>query len=81
MQLYLVELFGTSAAASALSAKFLLPSLGGTFLPLAAPSMYKTMSLGWGNSLLGFLALFFIPAPVFFYVYGKRLLAKSTATA
>ncbi|WEW56375.1 hypothetical protein PRK78_001818 [Emydomyces testavorans] len=72
-QLYLVELFGSEAAASALGANNLLS----TFLPLAGPSMYQALNYGWGNTLLGFLALGFFPAPVLFYKYGEWLRART----
>jgi putative effector of murein hydrolase LrgA (UPF0299 family) len=77
-QLYLVDLFGTEAAASALGANILLRYLGGTFLPLAGPHMYKTLNLGWGNTLLGLLSLAFIPASILLYKYGEQLRNKST---
>ncbi|KAJ5753005.1 MFS transporter [Penicillium odoratum] len=76
-QLYLVDMFGSEAAASALGANNLLRYISSTFLPLAGPSMYKTLNYGWGNSLLGFLALAFIPGPILFYKYGERLRAKN----
>ena len=38
--------------------------------------MYNSLNYGWGNSLSGFIALAFIPAPVLFYKYGERLRAK-----
>ncbi|KAK7753328.1 hypothetical protein SLS62_004618 [Diatrype stigma] len=77
-QLYLVDLFGSKAAASALGANILLRSLSGTFLPLAGPSMYDTLHFGWGNTLLGLLAFAFVPAPIFFYKYGEQLRSKTT---
>lgn len=80
-QLYIVDLFGSEAAASALSANLLLRYVSGTFLPLAAPRMYKAMGYGWGNTLLGFLALSFVPAPVLFYKYGERLRSKTAIGA
>jgi hypothetical protein len=76
-QLYLVDVFGSEAAASALGANNLLRYISSTFLPLAGPPMYKTLGYGWGNTLLGFLALAFVPAPVLFYQYGGRLRAKT----
>ena len=76
-QLYLVNLFGSEGAASALGANMLLRYISGTFLPLAGPKMYQTMHYGWGNSLLGFLALSYIPFPILFYKYGEWLHAKT----
>ncbi len=75
-QLYLIELFGSKGAPSALSAMNVLRYMGGTFLPLAGPRLYRALGYGWGNSLLGFLALFFALPPVLFYKYGERLRAK-----
>ena len=75
-QLYLIELFGSKGAASALGASNILRYLGGTFLPLAGPSLYRSLHYGWGNTLLGFLALLFAIPPVLFYRYGERLRAK-----
>ena len=72
-QLYLIDLFDSEASASALGANILLRSLFGTFLPLAGSRMYSTLGYGWGNTLLGFLALGFIPVPWLFYRYGEWL--------
>ncbi|KAF8860918.1 MFS general substrate transporter [Acephala macrosclerotiorum] len=72
-QIYLVDAFGSEGAASALAASSVLRSLFGTFLPLAAPSLYGSLGYGWGNSLFGFLALAFMPVPILFYKYGGQL--------
>lgn len=72
-QIYLVDAFGAGAAASALAASTVLRSLAGTFLPFAGAPLYAGLGLGWGNSLLAFLALAFLPVPVFFYKFGERL--------
>lgn len=77
-QLYLIELFGSKGAPSALSAMNVLRYMGGTFLPLAGPRLYKALGYGWGNTLLGFLALLFALPPVLFYKYGERLRAKGS---
>ncbi|KAJ5938152.1 MFS transporter cpaT [Penicillium verhagenii] len=69
---YLVDAF-TIYAASAIAANTVLRSLAGALLPLAGPAMYKTLGLGWGNSLLGFIAFAMCPLPVIFYVYGERI--------
>ncbi|GES61841.1 MFS general substrate transporter [Aspergillus terreus] len=77
-QLYLVDVFGSQAAASALGANNLLRYISSTFLPLAGPAMYHSLNYGWGNTLLGLLALAFVPGPLLFYRYGERLRAKSS---
>lgn len=69
---YLVDAF-TIYAASAMAANTVFRSLAGALLPLAGPSMYQTLGLGWGNSLLGFIALAFSPLPLIFYIYGERI--------
>ncbi|KAI0432412.1 putative MFS multidrug transporter [Xylaria sp. FL1042] len=76
-QLYLVDLFGSEAAASALGANTLLRSLFGAFLPVAGPALYATLNYGWGNTLLGFLALVFAPVTIFFYKWGEWLRSKT----
>ena len=78
MQLYLIELFGSKGAPAALSAMNVLRYNGGTFLPLAGPRLYRALGYGWGNSLLGFLALLFALPPVLIYKYGERLRAKES---
>ncbi|RMZ78701.1 hypothetical protein DV737_g3770, partial [Chaetothyriales sp. CBS 132003] len=75
-QLYLIEMFGSKGAASALSANNLLRYMGGAFLPLAGPGLYESLHYGWGNTLLGFLALSFVAAPILLYKYGEKLRAK-----
>ncbi|KAH8178983.1 major facilitator superfamily protein [Sarocladium implicatum] len=72
-QLYLVEAFGPAGAASALAANTILRCLFAAFIPMAAPSMYESLGLGWGNSVLGFIGVAFIPVPFFFYRYGGWL--------
>jgi len=75
-QLYLVDAFGSEAAASALAANTVLRSLFGAFIPLAGPPLYTRLGLGWGNSLLAFIGLAFVPLPFLFYKYGERLRAR-----
>ncbi|KAL8724530.1 MAG: hypothetical protein Q9166_007907 [cf. Caloplaca sp. 2 TL-2023] len=69
---YLVDAF-TLHAASALAANTVLRSLLGALLPLAGRSMYQTLGLGWGNSLLAFIAVALCPIPIVFYRYGERI--------
>lgn len=72
-QLYLVDAFGPEAAASALAANVILRLLCGAFLPLAGPPLYADLGLGWGNSVLGFIGVAFLPVPLLFYRYGGWL--------
>ena len=72
IQTYLVDAF-TIQAASALAANAVLRSIAGALLPLCGLSLYNSLGLGWGNSLLGFLGLAMIPVPVLFRLYGGRI--------
>ncbi|CAI7573574.1 unnamed protein product [Penicillium crustosum] len=69
---YLVDAF-TDYAASAMAANTVFRSLAGAMLPLAGPKMYEALGLGWGNSLLGFIALAFCALPIIFWAYGERI--------
>lgn len=69
---YLVDTF-TLYAASAMAANTVLRSLVGAFLPLAGPSMYRALGLGWGNSLFAFIAIALWPVSAGFYFYGERI--------
>ncbi|KAF2109038.1 major facilitator superfamily domain-containing protein [Lophiotrema nucula] len=69
---YLVDAF-TVHAASANAAATVLRSLLGALLPLAGNSMYNALGVGWGTSLLGFIAVAFIPVPLLFYKFGERI--------
>ncbi|PGH11416.1 hypothetical protein AJ79_04917 [Helicocarpus griseus UAMH5409] len=69
---YLVDAF-TIHAASAIAANTVLRSIGGAVLPLCGLKMYAALGLGWGNSLLGFIALAMLPIPWAFYAYGERV--------
>lgn len=73
---YLVDAFGAFAA-SAVAASTVLRSLGGAVLPLAGGQMFATLGLGWGSSLLAFIALAMIPVPIVFFRYGERIREKN----
>lgn len=77
-QLYMVDAFGPEAAASALAANVILRFLFAAFIPLAGPSLYAHLGLGWGNSVLGFIGVAFLPVPLFFYRYGGWLRERFT---
>jgi hypothetical protein len=70
--MYLVQAYGRYAA-SAVAASKVLQSIGGCFLPLAGQPLFNALGLGWGNSLLAFLAMLFIPVPFILLKYGEKL--------
>lgn len=81
IQTYLVDSY-TRFAASAIAAATVLRSLAGFGFPLFAPSMYNALDYGWGNSLLGFVAIGLgVPAPFLLWVFGKRLRERSPFAA
>jgi MFS family permease len=69
---YLVDAF-VSYAASATAANTVLRSLGGALLPLAGPKMYAALGLGWGNTLLAFIALGCVPFAWWVFKFGERI--------
>lgn len=76
-QIYLVDVFGSEAAASALGANILLRCFFGAFLPLAGHKLYERLNYAWGNILLGLLSLAFVPAPTLFYQFGGWLRSET----
>lgn len=72
IQTYLIDAF-TEHAASVIGANAVLRGLAGALVPLAALKMYDVLGLGWGNSLLAFLALAFAPMPWLFGIYGAKI--------
>ncbi|OCK76525.1 MFS general substrate transporter [Lepidopterella palustris CBS 459.81] len=75
IQTYLIDAF-PKYAASAFAALVVFRCSFGAMLPLAGPAMYDTLGLGWGNSLLGFIALALIPAPALIYRFGGGIRKK-----
>lgn len=81
IQVYLIDAY-TEHAASALAAVTVLRSLAGFAFPLFSTAMFKALHYGWGNSVLGFIALAIgCPAPYILWRYGERLRLKSTFAA
>lgn len=69
---YLIDAF-TVYSASVMAANTVFRSLAGAVLPLAGGRMYENLGLGWGNSLLAFIALGMVPLPFIFWKYGERI--------
>jgi hypothetical protein len=72
VQTYLIDAF-TIYAASAIAANAVLRSLLGALLPLCGLDLYRKIGLGWGNTLLGFIALACAPIIWIFAIYGERI--------
>lgn len=70
--MYLVDAFNIYSA-SALASNAVVRSAAGALLPMAGLPMYDKLGMGWGNSLLGFVALIMVPAPWLFLRYGEYL--------
>ncbi|KAJ5618943.1 hypothetical protein N7510_002927 [Penicillium lagena] len=75
IQTYIIDCY-PAYAASANATLTASRSLVGALLPLAGPRMFDVLGLGWGNSLLGFVALAFVPLPIVFTKWGKSIREK-----
>ncbi|CZR50361.1 related to synaptic vesicle transporter SVOP and related transporters (major facilitator superfamily) [Phialocephala subalpina] len=75
IQTYFIDT-GGKYAASAVAALTVLRCIFGAFLPLAGPKLFSSLGYGWGNSLLGFIALALIPAPALIFKYGGKIRSK-----
>lgn len=72
IQTYLVDAY-VEYAASVIGANAVLRGTAGALIPLSGLDMYNTLGWGWGNSLLGFIALVFAPMPWVFGFYGAKI--------
>ena len=72
VQTYLVDCYALHAA-SVTSTHTVVRSLLAAFLPLAGQPLYKNLGLGWGNSVLGFIAVAMIPMPFVLIKYGAKV--------
>lgn len=73
---YLIDSYHQYAA-SAMAAASCCRSVFGAVLPLAAGPMFRSLGIGWGCSLLGFLSLVMTFIPFAFIRYGKKLRGRS----
>jgi MFS family permease len=69
---YLVDAF-PAYSASVIAGNTVARSIGGTLLPLAGPKLLQALGLGWGNTVLGFVALAFTPLLLLTYNYGENI--------
>ncbi|KAI0002853.1 bicyclomycin resistance protein [Xylariaceae sp. FL0662B] len=75
IQMYLVDAFSIYAA-SAIASNTVVRSIAGSVLPIAGLKMYAKLGVGWGNSLLGFIAVGLAPVAFFLIKYGETLRHK-----
>ncbi|KAJ6785067.1 hypothetical protein PWT90_05250 [Aphanocladium album] len=66
-------LYGASASGAMMMSRYVLA----TAFPLFTLQMYKALGVGWGTSLLGFVALAMAPIPWCFWIYGERIRRRS----
>ncbi|KAK6849229.1 hypothetical protein PG995_013062 [Apiospora arundinis] len=69
---YLIECYLANAN-SALAANTIIRSAVAASFPLFANPMFANLGVSWATSVLGFLCAAFIPAPIVFYFYGKKI--------
>lgn len=73
---YLVDAFQAHAA-SGQAVLLFTRCIVGSLLPLAAVPLYAKLGYGWGNSVLGFISLAFVPVPIAFLRFGERIRRNS----
>lgn len=79
-QAYIIDSYPEHAS-SATAASQLLRSLMAFTFPLFAPTMYRALGYGWGNSLLALITLLFaVPAPLLLWWRGPLLRARASAS-
>ncbi|KAI8947767.1 major facilitator superfamily domain-containing protein [Xylaria longipes] len=71
-QAYIIDAYPLYSA-SGLAAFTVLRSIVAAFLPLAGPSLFASLGLGWGSSVLGFITVGLIPIPILVIIFGTRL--------
>ena len=76
---FIVDIYLTGSA-SALAANMAVRSFSAAGFPLFAPIMYRQLGTAWATSVLAFVCVSLIPAPIIFYFYGAKLRAKSKFT-
>jgi len=64
-------------AASAIAANTFLRSIFGAVFPLFAQQMFRGMGIEWASTLLGCVAAALVPVPIWFYLRGAKIRAKS----
>jgi DHA1 family multidrug resistance protein-like MFS transporter len=63
--------------ASAQASNDFVRSMMGAAMPIVARPLFNNLGVDWGNSLLGFLTVLFVPIPFILIRYGPALRARS----
>ncbi|KAI6084427.1 MFS multidrug transporter [Hypoxylon rubiginosum] len=69
---YIVDVYQIHAN-SAMSIHIVVRSLISSSFPLFATIMYDNLGVDWASSILAFLCIIMVPAPILFYRYGRRI--------
>ncbi|PQE22931.1 bicyclomycin resistance protein [Rutstroemia sp. NJR-2017a BBW] len=69
---YLVDVYDIHGA-SAVAVGAALHAVFAAILPLVGPPLYNHLGLGWGNSVLAFISIVFLPALLVLIRYGERI--------
>lgn len=70
--IYLVDVYLFDAN-SALAANAFVRSFIAAAFPLFSTAMYERLGVQWATSVLAFLCLALVPAPIVLYLYGKKI--------
>jgi MFS transporter, DHA1 family, multidrug resistance protein len=79
---YIIDVYLWYANSTIATNTFLRSIAGGGF-PLFAGYMFRTLGVHWATSLLGFLCIVMIPAPLYFFFFGSKIrkISKFSPTA
>jgi multidrug resistance protein len=80
LQAYIMEAYPEHTSSAGAASQF-PRSLTAFLFPLFAPTMYKVLGYGWGNTTIAFIGLVVgLPAPLILWYYGARLRARAQAS-
>lgn len=80
LQAYIMEAYPEHTSSAGAASQF-LRSLTAFLFPLFAPTMYKVLGYGWGNTTIALIGLVVgLPAPLVLWYYGARLRARAQAS-
>ncbi|KUJ15313.1 MFS general substrate transporter [Mollisia scopiformis] len=75
VETYVVDVYKIHGA-SGIAAGVIFRATAGAFLPLIGPPLYSSIGLGWGNTVLAFIAATFIPPVALLMRYGDWFRSK-----